>query len=76
MNADHIGDANKMAIERLRAENARLLSYIRACRYRFGDAAVNAAIMEMCPPEQPPLNKSASAREMFEAVRRHLSSSA
>lgn len=34
----------------LRRENERLLSYIRACRVRFGDAAVNSAIMEMCAP--------------------------
>lgn len=35
-------------IELRRAENARLLSYLAACRARFGDAEVNMAINECC----------------------------
>jgi hypothetical protein len=58
-------------IEMLRRENERLLSYIRACRARFGDAAVNSAIMEMCPPEpvRRPMTEE-KARQLFEDVRR------
>jgi hypothetical protein len=57
-------------LQMLRRENERLLSYIGACRYRFGDAAVNAAIMEMCPPEpvRRPMTEE-KARQLFEAVR-------
>lgn len=55
----------------LRRENERLLAYIGACRVRFGDAAVNAAIMDMCPPEpvRNPMTEE-NARQLFEAVRR------
>lgn len=54
---------------RLREENARLLRYIGAMRCRFGDCAVNAAIMELCPPprerREPP--------NWREAIERHKS---
>lgn len=59
-------------IQTLRRENERLLKYIQACRARFGDAAVNAAIMELCPPtsvESRPRNPNTDIRDDWARVR-------